>query len=119
MPTVIRAALSGCPLRLASGVERDWVFVDDVARGCALTLDGRAEGFSVNLASGRLIPNEQVIELVEQASGTADRDRLDIASSAAMGRRAARIDVAPSRCAGQAARTAPAERAFERPVRSL
>ena len=69
IPTAIRAALSGCPLRLASGVERDWVFVDDVARGCALTLDGRADGLSVNLASGRLIPNEQVIELVEQASG--------------------------------------------------
>jgi len=69
IPAAIEAALSGTSLPLAAGVERDWVFVRDVAEACALALDGRADGLTVNLASGATIPNERVIELVREATG--------------------------------------------------
>ena len=69
IPAAIDAAFSGRPLPLATGVRRDWVFVDDVARGCALALDGRADGLAVNLASGAGIANEHVVELVGEAAG--------------------------------------------------
>jgi nucleoside-diphosphate-sugar epimerase len=69
IPAAIDAALTGSKLPLAHGVRRDWVFVDDVARGCALALDGRADGLPVNLASGVAVPNEQVVELLEGLTG--------------------------------------------------
>ena len=69
IPATIDAALSGRRLPLAAGVGRDWVFVDDLALGCALALDGRADGLSVNLASGVAVPNEQVVELVGELLG--------------------------------------------------
>jgi len=69
IPATIDAALSGRRLPLAAGVGRDWVFVDDVALGCALALDGRADGLSVNLATGVAVPNEQVVELVGELLG--------------------------------------------------
>jgi nucleoside-diphosphate-sugar epimerase len=76
IPAAIDAALSGRRLPVASGVRRDWVFVDDVALGCALALDGRADGIPVNLASGLAVSNEQVVELVGDATGRAiDADR--------------------------------------------
>jgi nucleoside-diphosphate-sugar epimerase len=69
IPAAIDAAHSGGRLPLACGAERDWVFVDDVAVGCALALDGRVDGLAVNLASGVAIPNERVVELVEEHTG--------------------------------------------------
>jgi nucleoside-diphosphate-sugar epimerase len=69
IPAAIDAAFSGRALQLASGVKRDWVFVEDVASACALALDGRADGVAVNLASGVALPNEQVVELVGGLAG--------------------------------------------------
>jgi UDP-glucose 4-epimerase len=71
IPAAIDAALSGRSLPVASGVKRDWVFLEDVARGCALALDGRADGLAVNLASGAAVPNERVVELVGEIAGRA------------------------------------------------
>jgi nucleoside-diphosphate-sugar epimerase len=69
IPAAIDAAFTGRRLPLTSGVRRDWVFVDDVALGCALALDGRADGLAVNLASGVALSNQRVVELVAELTG--------------------------------------------------
>ena len=70
IPTAVRAALSGDELPLTPpGIGRDWVYVDDVARGCVLALGGGADGEAVNLGSGEIATNEQVVALVSEALG--------------------------------------------------
>jgi nucleoside-diphosphate-sugar epimerase len=53
----------------APGCRRDWVFVDDVVSAIVASLDGRADGEVVNLASGRDSSNEEVVGLVADAVG--------------------------------------------------
>jgi UDP-glucose 4-epimerase len=69
IPAAIEAASTGGTLPLAPSVRRDWVFVDDVALGCLLALDGRADGLAVNLASGVAVSNQRVVELVGELAG--------------------------------------------------
>lgn len=70
IPTAVRAALRGHELPLTPpGIGRDWVHVDDVARGCVLALGGGADGEAVNLGSGEIATNEQVVAHVSEGLG--------------------------------------------------
>jgi nucleoside-diphosphate-sugar epimerase len=70
IPTAVRAALGGDELRLTPpGIGRDWVHVDDVARGCILALGGGADGEAVNLGSGEIAANDEVVAHVSEALG--------------------------------------------------
>ncbi len=67
IPTAVRAALGGDELPLTPpGIGRDWVHVDDVARGCVLAVGGGADGEAVNLGSGEIATNEQVVAHVSE-----------------------------------------------------
>jgi UDP-glucose 4-epimerase len=70
VPAAIDAAISGAALPLTPpGVERDWIYVGDVAEACALAIAGGADGQAVNLATGETVPNERVVERVAEATG--------------------------------------------------
>jgi nucleoside-diphosphate-sugar epimerase len=71
IPSAIRAALTGVPLRLtAPGYTRDLVFVDDVVDAflLAATADG-VDGQLINVATGRATANEEVVRLIEHCVG--------------------------------------------------
>jgi nucleoside-diphosphate-sugar epimerase len=73
IPTAIRAAIAGTPLRLTeAGFTRDLVFVDDVVEAYlgASRVDG-IEGELINIATGRPTANEQTVRLIEQLTGRA------------------------------------------------
>jgi nucleoside-diphosphate-sugar epimerase len=70
IPAAIRAAMSGASLPLTRpGVTRDWTYAGDVAEACALAIGGAADGKTVNIASGKLVANERVVELVSEVTG--------------------------------------------------
>ncbi len=86
IPTAVRAALSGDELPLTPpGIGRDWVHVDDVARGCVLALGGGADGEAVNLGSGEIATNEQVVAHVSEALRAADPHRAYDADAPSLG----------------------------------
>lgn len=71
IPTAIRAALSGTPLRLtAPGYTRDLVYVDDVVDAylAAATAD-KIDGELINVATGRATANEETVRLIEELVG--------------------------------------------------
>jgi nucleoside-diphosphate-sugar epimerase len=77
VPSAIRAALDGGELSLTPpGICRDFVFVDDVVEACLLAAvaDIRPAEL-INLGSGEAHANEEVVALVERASGLAVRVR--------------------------------------------
>jgi nucleoside-diphosphate-sugar epimerase len=77
VPTAIMAALRGQEIPLtAPGYRRDLVFVKDVVEACLLSL--RAEGVTgeiINVGSGQQWSNEEVVEMVQVASGREVRVR--------------------------------------------
>jgi nucleoside-diphosphate-sugar epimerase len=77
VPSAIRAALDGGELPLTPpGVCRDFVFVDDVVEACLLAAVADIRpGEVINVGSGEGHANEEVVALVERASGRAVRVR--------------------------------------------
>ena len=72
IPTVIRTAMEGKVLSLTEpGYVRDYVFVDDVADAylMAATNDD-VIGESINIAGGKSVTNEAVVELIEALLAT-------------------------------------------------
>ena len=71
VPTVIMAALRNRPLKLTvPGYSRDYVFVEDVLRACVLAAGTDfANGQLINIGSGVQIANEEIVYMVEQATG--------------------------------------------------
>ncbi len=72
VPTALRAARTGELLALtAPGLRRDWIHVDDVVEACvgAATADFLPPGQVLNVGTGRQVANEELVALVEQASG--------------------------------------------------
>ena len=76
-PTLIAAASSNEPLHLSAGrQEKDFTYVEDVAQACLrLGLAREGEGSVVNVATGRLMPVRQFVELAADQLGIA-RQRL-------------------------------------------
>jgi nucleoside-diphosphate-sugar epimerase len=77
VPSAIRAALDGGELSLTpAGVRRDFVFVDDVVEACLLAAVADIRpGEVINIGSGEEHANEEVVALVERASGGTVRVR--------------------------------------------
>ena len=77
VPSAIRAALDGGELSLTPpGICRDFVFVDDVVEACLLAAVADIRpGEVINVGSGEAHANEEVVALVERASGRAVRVR--------------------------------------------
>jgi nucleoside-diphosphate-sugar epimerase len=76
IPSVARALLAGEPAPTGDGTQvRDFMHVDDVARGFAALLDSAADG-AVNIASGEGVTIGQVLDLVGRATGRPDLLRL-------------------------------------------
>jgi nucleoside-diphosphate-sugar epimerase len=73
VPSAIRAALGGGELPLTPpGIRRDFVFVDDVVEACLrAAVADVAPGEVINVGSGEEHANEEVVALVERASGRA------------------------------------------------
>jgi nucleoside-diphosphate-sugar epimerase len=71
IPTAIRAALDGTPLRLtAPGFTRDFVFVEDVVDAYVAAAHAPGiDGELVNIGTGRATPNEEVVRLVASVVG--------------------------------------------------
>jgi UDP-glucose 4-epimerase len=70
VPTAIRAALTGSPLPLThAGLRRDWVFVEDVVAAFLLALGGGADGEVVNVGTGVQWENQEVVGMIEAATG--------------------------------------------------
>jgi nucleoside-diphosphate-sugar epimerase len=71
IPTAVRAALERRPLRLtAAAPRRDYVFVEDVVRACVLAACAEvSQGEVVNVGTGVLASNREVIAAVEAACG--------------------------------------------------
>jgi len=78
VPSAIRAALDGGELPLTPpGVRRDFVFVEDVVEACLLAAVADVDpGEVINVGSGEGHANEDVVALVERASGRAVSVRL-------------------------------------------
>jgi len=80
IPTTIRAALTGTPLKLtAPGYTRDLVFIDDVVDAyiAAATADG-VDGHLINIATGHATANEDTVRIIERLTGrpvTIDTER--------------------------------------------
>ena len=77
VPTVLRAAATGEPLRLTgAGLRRDWVFVDDVVDACvrAAVADDLPDGCVLNIGTGVQTANEELVAVAEQVTGR----RLDV-----------------------------------------
>ena len=73
IPTAIRAALTGTPLRLtAPGYTRDLIFVEDVVDAyiAAATTEG-IDGELINVATGRPTANEETVRLIARITGRA------------------------------------------------
>lgn len=71
IPTAIRAASTGTPMRLTTpGYTRDLIFVDDVVEAylVAAQTDG-IDGELINIATGRATPNEETIRVIERIVG--------------------------------------------------
>lgn len=77
IPSAIRAALSGGELPLTPpGIRRDFIFVDDVVEACLLAAGAEIPpGELINVGSGEEHANEEVVALVERASGRKIRVR--------------------------------------------
>jgi nucleoside-diphosphate-sugar epimerase len=77
VPSAIRAALDGGELSLTpAGVRRDFVFVDDVVEASLLAAVADIRpGEVINIGSGEEHANEEVVALVERASGGTVRVR--------------------------------------------
>jgi len=72
VPTVLRAAATGEPLRLTGrGLRRDWVHVDDVVEACLLatTAEQLPPGAVLNIGTGVQTANEQLVAVAEQVTG--------------------------------------------------
>jgi len=73
IPSAIRAAITGTPLRLTeAGFTRDLVFVDDVVDAylVASRVDG-IDGELINIATGRPTANEDTVRTIERLTGRA------------------------------------------------
>jgi len=71
VPTVVTAALSGEPVRVTEGdAGRDYVYVGDVVEAClAAATEPAAAGEIVNVGSGRLTTNRELVERLAAVSG--------------------------------------------------
>jgi nucleoside-diphosphate-sugar epimerase len=71
IPTAVLAALRGTEIRLtASGIRRDFVYVDDVAEACILAADAEAAaGQTINIGTAREFANEEVVSLILAVAG--------------------------------------------------
>jgi nucleoside-diphosphate-sugar epimerase len=70
IPRAIASAQRGADLPLTvPGLRRDWVYVDDLGAACAAAFGGGADGEVVNVATGVQHANEEVVDLVERATG--------------------------------------------------
>jgi nucleoside-diphosphate-sugar epimerase len=71
--SVTRALLAGAHVPTTHGHQRrDFMHVSDVAGAFAALVDGRPAG-AVNIASGEAVTIHEILELIEQATGTRDR----------------------------------------------
>jgi nucleoside-diphosphate-sugar epimerase len=73
IPTAIRAAITGTPLRLTgAGFTRDLVFVEDVVDAylAASRVDG-IDGELIHIATGRPTANEEAVRTIERLTGRA------------------------------------------------
>lgn len=69
IPTLLRAAATGAGMPLRSGPRHDFVHVDDVVDACLLAAESALDpGDVVNIGSGRLWTNEEVVEAALQAT---------------------------------------------------
>lgn len=71
-PTFVYRALKGLPLQLDNGgvASRDFVYVEDVARGLMACAEKGAPGDVYNLASGVETPIRRLAELIVELSGS-------------------------------------------------
>ena len=71
IPSAVRAGLEGRPLALTDAApRRDYVFVDDVVHACVLAACADVEpGEVVNVGTGVLTSNREVLAAVEAAAG--------------------------------------------------
>ena len=71
-PTFVYRALKGMPLQLDNGgvASRDFVYVEDVARGLHACAERGASGDVYNLASGVETPIRRLAELIVELSGS-------------------------------------------------
>ncbi len=78
IPTAISAALGGREISLtAPGYRRDLVFVEDVVEACLSALGApRVSGQVINVGSGRQWTNEEVVDMVQAASGQPIKTRV-------------------------------------------
>lgn len=77
VPSAIAAGMSGRELPLRPEGRRDWVFVDDVAEACRLSLERDPGPVEINLGSGRQRTNLEVVQAVGDALGRPVRVRDD------------------------------------------
>lgn len=71
LPTAIRSALGGYPLPLTyAEIRRDWIYVEDVVDALLLAALSEAQGENYNIGSGSELSNEDVVDVVEQLTGT-------------------------------------------------
>lgn len=71
LPTAIRSALGGYPLPLTyAEMRRDWIYVEDVVDAMLLAALSEAQGETYNIGSGTELSNEDVVDIVEQLTGT-------------------------------------------------
>jgi UDP-glucose 4-epimerase len=77
-PTFVYRALKGLPLELENEgrASRDFVYVDDIARGLIACAERGADGDVYNLASGRETPIRELAELVLDVTGSRSEVRL-------------------------------------------
>lgn len=67
----ILAALDDGEISLTRpGYVHDYVFIDDVVRGCMLALDAQIPGGEIiNIGSGKQTTNEEIVRLIQEISG--------------------------------------------------
>ena len=71
LPTAIRSALAGWPLPLTSAeIRRDWIYVEDVVDALLCAAISETQGEVYNIGSGTEASNEDVVDVVEQLTGT-------------------------------------------------
>jgi len=77
IPSAIRAALTGAELPLTPpGIRRDFIFVEDAVEGCLLAAGAEIPpGEVINVGTGEEHANEEVVALVERATGRTIRIR--------------------------------------------
>jgi nucleoside-diphosphate-sugar epimerase len=80
VPYVIKSLLKGEPPQITSGTRLvDWVYVEDVVEGFVrLAVAPRAEGLTVDIASGSLIATADLVTLICEIVGSGIRPQIGV-----------------------------------------